>query len=430
MNGPVVLRSFASFGTGIAISTGYPVGIAAAIGMPTLAMHQPTRRTAYRSAFCYYAGALWPVIPAARNFFGASASLLDGVVAWFVAAILLAAPWPIAWTTRRGQFLWRVPLALFATVVPPIGLIGWASPLTATGFIFPGTAWIGLLIFAVLCGWMSSALAARTLVAALALLATSAHLNFAGDPTPPTGWEGVNTCFGAIAHGATAPVSEYAAAQWIQDRARSSRAQVIVFPEMVVPRWTEATDLFWQPTLATLSASGKMIALGAGLPDLSATVDNPSARLQSYDFSAAVATLRSDAIPNPLSVGGLDPSDRQDGDRYRNAIMIRGAQRGTFIQRIPVPLGMWHPFSVGGVPLNLAGHGVIRLRDQRAAILICHEQLLTWPVLASMLENPTILVAVANDYWVEQTSIPRYQANAVRAWAGLFSLPIVSAVNK
>ncbi len=45
---------------------------------------------------------------------------------------------------------------------------------------FPGTAWIGLLIFAVFCGWMSSALAPRTLVAALAFVAAfndELHLN-------------------------------------------------------------------------------------------------------------------------------------------------------------------------------------------------------------------------------------------------------------
>ena len=91
---------------------------------------------------------------------------------------------------------------------------------------------------------------------------------------------------------------------------------------------------------------------------------------------------------------------------------------------------MWHPFGVGGVPLNLSGRGVIRIGDQRAAILICYEQLLTWPILASTLERPTVLVAVANDYWVEQTSIPRYQVSAVRAWSRLFSLATVSAVNR
>lgn len=429
MNGQSLLRCAASLGIGIGVSTGYPVGIAAAIAMPPLVMRQSTRSGAFQCAACYYTGALWPLVPAARNFFGASASLLEGVAAWFTAALLLATPWPLAWTTRQAQYLWRVPLTLLATVVPPLGLIGWASPFTATGFIFPGTAWIGLLIFAVLCGWMSSALAPRNLIAAVAIVAAFSQLSYPGDPPPPANWEGVNTSFGAIAHSATAPVSEYAAAQWIQDRALSSCARVIVFPEMIVPRWTDATDLFWQQTLATLSGSGKTIALGAGLPDSSTPLNASSAMLRTYDFSAAVAALRADNAGISVRGGRFERSDPQNREAYRNAMVIRGVQRGTFIQRIPVPLGMWHPFGVGGVPLNLSGHGVIRIGDQRAAVLICYEQLLTWPVLVSMLEHPTTLLAVANDYWVEQTSIPRYQRNAVRAWARLFSLPTVGAVN-
>jgi hypothetical protein len=33
----------------------------------------------------------------------------------------------------------------------------------------------------------------------------------------------------------------------------------------------------------------------------------------------------------------------------------------------------------------------------RAAVLICYEQLLTWPILTSMVDHPTAIVAVAND---------------------------------
>ena len=209
----------------------------------------------------------------------------------------------------------------------------------------------------------------------------------------------------------------------MQQRARSSRARVIVFPEAVVPRWTAATDLFWQQTLSALSESGKTILVGAGLPTPPDRRISSSALLREYDFSAAVAALQ----PSHRFAALTTPDSLDEA--YRNGVVIRGAQQGTFIQRVPVPLGMWRPFRTGGVPLNLLGPGMVKIEDQRAAILICHEQLLTWPILVSMLRNPTILVAVANDCWVEGTSIPRYQANAVGAWARLFSLPIISAVN-
>src|SRR5438105_4247405 len=73
--------------------------------------------------------------------------------------------------------------------------------------------------------------------------------------------------------------------------------------------------------------------------------------------------------------------------------------------------------------------GVINIHGQRAAVLICYEQLLTWPVLLSMAQHPTILIVVANDYWATGTPIQRFQFAAVWAWARLFGIPSLSAVN-
>jgi apolipoprotein N-acyltransferase len=67
--------------------------------------------------------------------------------------------------------------------------------------------------------------------------------------------------------------------------------------------------------------------------------------------------------------------------------------------------------------------------QQRAAVLICYEQMLTFPILASMLQHPTVIVGISNTFWVDHTTIPRFQANALRAWAKLFRLPYFLAVN-
>ncbi len=427
MQARVVIRCIASLGIGLGVSTGYPIGIAAAFVMPPLAMFQPTRGATYGSAFCYYAGALWPLIPAARNFFGPKASFLEGIAAWLAGAILLATPWPLAWTTCRVQLLWRVPLALIATVLPPLGLIGWASPLTATGFVFPGTAWFGLLALFFICAGLCMKSTAFYTVLSLVTLGILTQLSYRGDPQPPREWETFDTHFGAVAHGAEDPIREYMNAEWIQTRVQSSHAHVVIFPEMVVPRWSAATDLFWQRTLAKLSANGKTILVGAGLSESASQGQNRTAALVSYDFAAAAAALRGGDLLVPrhaVQLRGIVGSDV-----YRNAIVIRGGQSGTFLQRIPVPVGMWHPFSEDGVPLNLSGPGVIRIGNQRAAILICYEQLLTWPFLVSAVAHPTVIIATANEYWVEQTPIPRYQATAVRAWARLFRISSVSAAN-
>jgi hypothetical protein len=31
------------------------------------------------------------------------------------------------------------------TALPPLGIIGWASPFLSAGVLFPGTAWLGLM---------------------------------------------------------------------------------------------------------------------------------------------------------------------------------------------------------------------------------------------------------------------------------------------
>jgi apolipoprotein N-acyltransferase len=66
----------------------------------------------------------------------------------------------------------------------------------------------------------------------------------------------------------------------------------------------------------------------------------------------------------------------------------------------------------------------------RAVVLICYEKLLVWPILQSALEHPTIVLGIANDYWCRGTRVPVNQQACLRAWARLFGLPMVAAVNQ
>jgi hypothetical protein len=233
------LRCAAAGAIGFALTTTHPLGIASTVIMPALALAQPTRQTSYRAALSYYGAALWPIIPGAKNFFGPDVSVLAALVLWVSAAAILAAVWPLVWSADRRQAIWRSPVALLLTVVPPLGVIGFASPLTAAGFLFPRTAWCGLLACAVLSGAL--AVWPRTAALAIWFFAVGANALHFNDPEPVPGWQGVNTTFGAIAHGRVHPVTEYQAAQWIQQYALSASAKVIVFPETVVSTWTAGT---------------------------------------------------------------------------------------------------------------------------------------------------------------------------------------------
>ena len=175
-------------------------------------------------------------------------------------------------------------------------------------------------------------------------------------------------------------LKEFQTAEFIQNRALQSTARVVVFPETVVFRWSEATDLFWEDSLKKLAAAGKTVLVGAGV-----------------------------ALPGSA--------------KYHNAVIIRGSTTESLLQRIPVPIGMWNPLTNGGVPMGLHGTGIMRIGGQRAVILICYEQFLTWPILSSAPLQPNILIGIANDHWAPHSNIPPIRLILLRLWARLFAIP-------
>jgi hypothetical protein len=332
----------------------------------------------------YFVGATWPVLPGASIFYGPAISPGGIVLMWLGFASLLALPWFIFCGSRPRELAWAVPLCLLLSVVPPLGLIGFANPLSSAGVLFPGAGWYGLL--ALLC--LASVMAARPRygVPAWALLFAVAFVSY-HRPPQPVHWTAINTDFGGTGINTPDPLSEYQNAQYIQRTALSSPANVIVFPETAVYRWNNATDLFWSHTIDNLAAHGKTIIVGAGVSVPASSV-------------------------------------------YRNTAIVRGRYGpGTFDQRIPIPVAMWRPGRHDGVPLNLQSRGTYQLGQDQAAISLCYEQLLTWPILTAMLERPTVLVGMANDYWAKTTPIPNIQRSCLQAWAKLFRLPLVEAVN-
>jgi apolipoprotein N-acyltransferase len=114
---------------------------------------------------------------------------------------------------------------------------------------------------------------------------------------------------------------------------------------------------------------------------------------------------------------------------YHNSVVIVGEHsRPPFHQRILVPGGMWNPLRPqGSFALNLFGPGTVEIGGERGTILICY--VLTWPMLRSALERPTLLIAISNEAWTSTTIVPRMQQTCVRAWARLCGLPVISAIN-
>ncbi len=346
---------------------------------PCLVALQPTWLAAAGTSYAYYAAASLPLIGVARSYW----PLLGwwAFSPWSAAAALLSLPSILCWTPRESRRPWATAAAVALTGVPPLCIVGWASPLLSAGVLFPGSGWLGVLAALVLPSLLVSENTRGT--ALLTAVAASVICNLEWKPTPtPRGWEAESTC---IHRQRTADnLAEYAIEERLQTVAVSSRRTFLVFPEGAVRRWTTATAEFWS---GAITRSGKTLLVGAGTP-------LPGTRL------------------------------------YNNSIVIVSENRLAAVhQRIPVPGGMWNPFRRDGFAMNLLAPGTADVGGQRVAVLICYEQLLVWPMLRSAAERPTLLIAASNESWTAGTRVPAIQHACVRAWARLFGLPVISAIN-
>lgn len=342
--------------------------VALAVAFPAIIFEQATRTHAASVAMSYYLAASAPLLSVWKAFMPDHPE--SGIVIWLSAAILMTLPWALLWHPIRQ--VWRCPAALTISVLPPLGVIGWASPLTSAGLLFPGTGFIGMTatVFApAICR-----LYPKLLVTAILLT------NFLYLPVnQPMDIQALNTH-----HSENVFQHEEDSRKAIHLAA----SPLVVLPEGAVRRWTEATEAFWASTIEQLRVQQRSALIGAGIP-----------------------------IPN--------------SQQYRNAAITLGEGARQFDQRIPIPIGMWKPFGpADGVPLNLFGPGTLRVGPHRMAILICYERLLVWPMIQSALDNPTPIVGISNASWTKHTHIPAAQEACLKAWSRLFGIPYVSASNQ
>jgi hypothetical protein len=371
--------------------SGHLVTIPLSLVAPLFLYHAQSRLHSYATLLFYYIGASWPLIPGARTFFGARGGIIEGISICLGASALLAIPAGVLFTQNRKARPFAITAMFLLTALPPLGIIGWASPFLAAGVLFPGTAWFGLILTLALLQFFGRfPVHTATTVALVALVANG----FYRAPSPPVGWQAINTQFGGAGQGDPDFLAEFSAHEEMQETISRSKARLLLFPEHVVTQWNEATETFWHGSIENIANRHASILIGVGLPR---------------------------AIGRRLA----------SAKGYYNALIVKGEETQTvYFQRIPIPLAMWRPLTDDGVPLNLFGPGTIQLQNQRAAVLICYEQLLVWPFLSSAFEHPTVLLTAANDYWAAHTPIPAVQNASAATWARLFRLPILSAVNQ
>ncbi|WP_104667818.1 conjugal transfer protein TraB [Ensifer adhaerens] len=314
-----------------------------------------------------------------------STDVWPGLILWLLASVSFVLVHLAVWSRRSA---WR-PLgflvAMVLMAIPPFGITGWAHPLTASGVLFPGWGWWGLV--AMTAGLMG--LATR-MGPAVAVALTGFWLWSAAiwtDPQLPAAWRGVDLEMGASL-GRDATLKRQRDLIATVHETASQSASVIVLPESALGFWTPTLGSFWKESL-----HGRGVTVIAG-------------------------------------AAALDPGG------YDNVLLMIDGDGSNILyrERMPVPVSMWRPWGPlfgerGGARAHFFANPVVELGGRRIAPLICYEQLLVWPVLQSMLTGANVIVAVGNGWWTAGSSIVDVQRANLAAWASLFGIPLVISFN-
>ena len=342
----------------------------------------------------YFAAGSAGAIPGVPVFFGNPEALWMGLAVWLAFTVAATIPFVLLWTTNTRWRPWQFVGAIAILTLPPFGAIGMFNPIAVAGALFPWLGWYGLLLTVTLVlvlGYHS----VRWTVVLVSMALVANALATLETPAPPSGWRGMDTHLGGLTSGGSADAGQILAAMervtWLNQLAATVPPNaVVVLPETIVGSFNGLTQAMLGAAETTLRAQGSIIFVGAEIPQ---------------------------------DVGG-----------YQNAMVALGAPLGqptVAVQSVPVPIAMWRPWSSDAAIASLWSHRGrhIRIKGVDVAVSICYEQLLPFALLAAMVDEPKLLVAVSNVWWASGTSVPQIQRLTVDAIARLFGVATVRADN-
>jgi hypothetical protein len=355
-----------------------------ALLFPFVYLHSRRRLDSLCAVF-YYAAATWSIIPGAQGFFHTGHKVVLPLAIWAALVALCSATWICLYSRRY------LPVSTIAALVvlalPPLSFVTVAHPLIAAGHWFPGTRWFGLgLPLLVIAAHKRFGTAMTIAVLIAASIANHARFH---SPIPDPHILAVNTHFGGQSpHDDIDPRLELQE-RTIQQIALAHPNSLLIFPESIIPNWNGMHEARWASVFAQLKRQRTGLLIGTTIP-----------------------------IPNT--------------EANRNVLLSRGyTERLSYVQRVPVPLGMWLPGDQRhGFPLMLRFPPTIRVWNRRAGVLVCHEQLAFWPAIETLAHNPDMLLAPSNVYWATNTPIPAIQHVAAQDWADLWAIPLYEASNR
>lgn len=351
--------------------------IGLSIFFPVLLFRAPSRSSAFFIALLYHLGATRSLGIAAGHYYGGA--IFFGVLIWVAGNLWNGLIYAALWHPRERLRLFTIPLGILLTALPPLGVLGWANPLTAAGVIYPGTGVSGFVYIIGL--YAALAMGNKSFIKGLLLI--SVWFQFSQKVSDKKGWEGLSTHFKQPNDQVESDFKRQTA---LTERVRQSKNKVIVLPEgMVHGGWNEVSERLWQRGIG----DDKSVLLGVEI--------NPA-----------------------------DPAGRRENAIAfvdKNAVKI-------YQQRQPIPFSMWVPFAPRYFNAHWFENPIVNFQGVEVAPLICFEGFLVWPIVHSALAGADRIIAIGNFWWAREEEIPEIQASIIKSWSRLFSIPYTVAVNR
>ncbi|WP_406867112.1 conjugal transfer protein TraB [Paraburkholderia fungorum] len=393
-----------AFGAGIIIALlawypgSYPITL---LALPALWSRLPNRVAVFTLWTTYYLIGARDIPTACERFFVGHQELNTGMAAtlgtavWLLQAAVLALPWTVLKperTTSGFSYGCRAAAATLIVTVPPLGIIGWLSPIHVAGTLYPGWRITGMSLgLATLCTASIRPRQSPTWVTCAATLAgLSLYANCQALPqSPPAGWQAVDTMLGRFDQSSYQSIyAQTLQLQSIVRRSFADGADVVILPEEIAGLWRPAMKFWWRADLGHMRAAGQTLVIGMDL-----TVEN-----------------------SPF--------------RYTDSAVVTGAGRGRLDSRQPVPVALWRP----GGPISAVRGDIdqpyLMIAGRRAAISLCFEDLLWWPHWRTLLDRPDVIISQSNGWFDSDLALANIQRQSIEAVARLAGAPLLRATNR
>jgi len=308
---------------------------------------------------------------------------ISSCLLWIFTAFLTTIPFVLLYSHTLIKKIFLFPIALILTIIPPIGIVDGVDPISAAGLFFPGYGYLGLVYYILSIELISTILTlyidkiSYRWVLSIVILSISIYFNTSQIKIYQGELYAYNTFY--------KHTSKYTQKQLVKQINHINNNQILL-AENILGKFTSKDMNIWHNL-----HHNKTVYAGAHI------------------------------YP-------------KNSNCYHNVILKinKNNYKTLYIQRVPVPIAMWKPYSNNSACMSLKPAQPIKLDNNstKAVFLICYEIYIPYIYLSSNLDKSNTLIAVANLWWSHTPSIQKIQHYTLKLWSKLFDLPYILSINR